>query len=217
LPAIGAALLGAKKATVQYIAHFSRLPGIDILGSMTVILVAGFFGRLVGRLIKEANLLLVVTVVAAGIDLWGVYWGPVGNLTKTAGGQELAKQLSATIPGAAAAAKHAVPVVLSAIGMGDFLFVTMFFSILRRLRMNQAATFWATFAIMLVAPLFFFLGKRLPIATNLPGLPFIGLGTILANWKHFKFSREEKRALLAAALIIAAVIAFILFIVRHHK
>jgi hypothetical protein len=70
---------------------------------------------------------------------------------------------------------------------------------------------------MLVAPLFFLLGKRLPIATNLPGLPFIGLGTIIANWKHFKFSREEKRALLAAAIIIAAVITLILFIVRHHK
>ncbi|NIM07073.1 MAG: hypothetical protein GTO55_10915, partial [Armatimonadetes bacterium] len=191
----------------------AQVPGLWTIGTICLILMAGFLGRLVGRVIREANLLLVVTVVAAGIDLWGVYWGPVGQITSTEKGRAIAEQLSAAIPGVSAATRAGLP-VLTAIGIGDFLFVAMFFAVLRRLRLNQRATFWAVFAIMTVAPAFFLLGDRLPIAENLPGLPFIGAGTIIANWKHFKFSRQEKHTLLIGAAIIILLICAILLIKR---
>jgi hypothetical protein len=206
-------LLKVEEQFAVPIQRLAQLPGLWAIGSVCVILLAGFFGRLVGRIIREANLLLVVTVVAAGIDLWGVYWGPVGQMTSTEGGRALAEQLSAAIPGAAVAARAGLP-VLAGIGIGDFLFLAIFFSVLRRLRMNQRATFWAVFAIMTLAPAFFLLGDLLPIAENLPGLPFIAAGTIIANWKHFAFSRQEKRSLLSGAIIILAVIGAILLIKR---
>lgn len=190
----------------------------EMLGGICVILVGAFLGRLAGRLIKEANLLLVVTVVAAAIDFWGVYWGPVSLFTTTTNplGAAATKAFSAAVPGASTALAMDIkmPVMLLSIGIGDFLFLAMFFSILRRLKMNQVATFWTTLAIMIVAPLFFLLDKiiHFKIASNLPGLPFIALGTIICNWRHFRFTQEEKRALIVGACIVAALIAAIIII-----
>lgn len=206
-------ILGNLKILPAPLKAWAAVPGLVVLGNMCVILTAGFLGRLVGRIVREANMLLIVTVVAAAIDFWGVYWGPVGHITKSEGGAAIAQQLSAALPAASAAAKTGLP-VLAAIGIGDFLFLAVFFSVLRRLQLNQRVTFWATLVIMSVAPVFFLLGDKLPIASNLPGLPFIAIGTIATNWRHFKFSQEEKRILVVGALIVAAVIAGIIILMR---
>lgn len=211
-----AVTLNATDALGGPIELLAKLPGLWALGNSCIILAAAFLGRLIGRLLREASLLPVVAVVAAGIDLWGVYWGPVGHLTTSAGGKVIAQQFSAAIPGAGAAARTGLP-ILAGIGIGDFLFLALFFSALRRLRLNQAGAFWFSFALMLVAPAFFLLDKLLPIASNLPGLPFIALGMIVSNWRHWKFTREEVRSMIAAALIIAAVIAAIIVIKRLVK
>jgi len=216
LLALAALALGAGGKDLRPIVRLAEAPGLWALGNLCVVLAAAFFGRLVSRLVREAALLPVVAVVASGIDLWGVYWGPVGHLTSTQQGQELARQFSAAIPAVGAAAKAGLP-VLGAIGMGDFLFLGLFFFALRRLRLNQVGAFWATFGIMLVAPLFYLLGKALPIAENLPGLPFIALGMIVSNWKHWKLTREEKRHVAVGAVIMAAVIVAILLVKRLVK
>jgi len=40
----------------------------------------------------------------------------------------------------------------------------------------------------------------------LPGLPFLGFAVLAANWRHFRFSRAEKFAVLYAASVVAALI-----------
>jgi hypothetical protein len=193
-----------------------EIPGLWVLGNAFIILAAAFLGRLVGRLIREPSLLPVVAIVAAGIDIWGVYWGPVGQITSTPEGQAIAKSFSAAVPAAKAVAAAGLP-ALTAIGIGDFAFMAMFFFVLKRLRLNQWGSLWVIFVILLIAPAFFLLGKILPIAENLPGLPFIALGIIIANWKYVKLSRREMRDAAIGILIIAALIAGIVLLKKSLK
>jgi len=194
------------------IALFSPLfLGLKPVHTICVILAAAFLGRLLGRIIREPNLIPVAAVVGAGIDIWGVYWGPVAQVSQKA--PAIASAVSAAVPAAAAAAKAGLPVV-TAIGLGDFLFLAIFLFALRRFHLNQRAAFWIILIIMLIAPAFYLLGELLPIAENLPGLPFIAAGIIASNWKHFKISPREKRDLLLAGLIIVGVIAAIVIIKR---
>jgi len=193
-----------------------HVPGLWVLGNAFVILAAAFLGRLVGRLIREPGLLPVVAVVAAGIDIWGVYWGPVGQITSTPQGEAIAKSLSAAVPAAKAVAAAGLP-ALSAIGIGDFAFLAMFFAVLKRLRLNQWGSLWVVFGILLIAPAFFLLGPLLPIAENLPGLPFIALGIIIANWKYVKLSRREIRDAAIGIILTAAVIAGIVLLKKSLK
>ncbi len=208
-----AAFLGKAHQVEAPLNWWASLPGLSSAASICVILAAGFAGRLAGRIIREASLVPVVAVVAAGIDLWGVYWGPVGQITTTPQGKALASAVSAAVPGVAIAAQANLP-VLSAVGIGDFLFLAIFFSALKRLRLNQLGAFWITFVILLLAPAFFLLGKHLPIAENLPGLPFIALGIIIANWKQLKLTREEVRTLGWGAVIIIGVVAGVVVVKR---
>jgi len=213
---LAATLLGAGSWVLSPAQWLARLPGLWMAGNACVILAAAFLGRLVGRIIREASLLPVVAVVASGIDLWGVYWGPVGQLSATEEGRVIGQQFSAAVPGVAAAAKAGLP-VLTGIGLGDFVFLAIFFSALRRLRLNQRGAFWVTFAILMVAPAFFLLGEILPVAENLPGLPFIAAGIVASNHRHLKMSRRELRISAAAAAIIIVVIAAIWAVKRFLK
>jgi|WetSurMetagenome_2_1015567.scaffolds.fasta_scaffold111728_2 hypothetical protein len=209
-------MIGLGKPALQAALKLHQLPGLWVLGNAFVILAAAFLGRLVSRLIREPSLLPVVAIVAAGIDIWGVYWGPVGHISATAEGQAIAQSFSAAVPAAKAVAAAGLP-ALSAIGIGDFAFLAMFFAVLKRLRLNQWGSLWVIFGILLIAPVFFLLGKILPIAANLPGLPFIALGVIIANWKYVKLSRREMRDTAIGIVLTAAVIAGILLLKKSLR
>jgi hypothetical protein len=215
LALLGEALKLGKPA-LQVALWLNKLPGLWVLGNAFIILAAAFLGRLVGRLIREPSLLPVVAIVAAGIDIWGVYWGPVGQMSVTPQGQAIAKSFSAAVPAAKAVAAAGLP-ALSAIGIGDFAFLAMFFAVLKRLKLNQWGSLWVVFGILLIAPAFFLLGKLLPIAENLPGLPFIALGVIIANWKYVKLSRREMRDAAIGISLTAAVIAGIVMLKKFLK
>jgi hypothetical protein len=94
--------------------------------------------------------------------------------------------------------------ILSAVGIGDFLFLGVFLSVAIRYSMAPAKTLWAAFALMLIAPLAFFV---FPNALGMPGLPFISIAVLWANWRYLEFTREEKRALGFAGVLVAVVAA----------
>jgi len=171
---------------------------IALVGDLALVIAATLFGVVVSRIIRERNILVPVAVVAGGVDIWGVYFGLVALVEKKA--PELAQHLSAAIP-AASAAKVPVP-LLSAVGPGDFLFMGLFVAAVLRLGMNLRATLWALFVAFLIVPMVFAIA-RVPA---LPGLPFIGAAVIVANWRHFHFSRAEKFAVLYAALTVAVLV-----------
>jgi hypothetical protein len=216
LLALAGEAVGLGKPALQAALGLNKLPGLWVLGNACIILAAAFLGRLVSRLIREPNMLPVVAVIAAGIDIWGVYWGPVGHMASTRQGQAIAQSFSAAVPAAQAVAAAGLP-ALSAIGIGDFAFLAMFFAVLKRLRLNQRGSLWVVFGILLIAPVFFLLGKVVHIAGSLPGLPFIALGIIIANRKYVKLSRREMRDAAIGIGLTAAVITGVMLLRRFLK
>jgi len=170
----------------------------ELLGNLTLILWAIFLGRLVSRVIREGKLLLPVAVVASVVDFITVLWGPVAAVSEKA--PEVAQAFSASTP-IAPPPGVAAP-ILAAIGLGDFLFLAVFLAVALRYAMNAAGTMWATWGVMLIAPAAFFVW---PEADGLPGLPFISVAVLAVNWRHMKFTREERRALVFTGILVAAV------------
>jgi hypothetical protein len=188
---------GHPAAGLRVAAALSAMPGQLLLGNAVLIVWAGFLGRLVSRLIREGKLLFPVAVVAAIADIITVFWGIVAHVSKTA--PEVVQTFSAAAP-IALPPGVAAP-ILSAVGIGDFLFLAVFLAIAIRYAMRPAATLWATFAVMLIAPLAYYL---YPDATGMPGLPFISAAALWANWRYLRFTGEEKRALAFAGVFVLA-------------
>jgi hypothetical protein len=199
--AITARLLGYPAAGSRLAALLTILPGQELLGNAALILWAAFLGKLVSRIVREGKLFLPVALVASLADIITVFWGPVKQVTETA--PEVAQTFSASAP---IAPPPGVPApILAAVGIGDFLFLALFLAAALRHSMAAVKTMWAVFAVMLLAPFAFFVW---PSDHGLPGLPFVAAAVLWANWRHLKFTREEKRALaFAGALVAVAALA----------
>jgi hypothetical protein len=141
-----------------------------------------------------------VAFVAAAADVITVFWGIVKHVSETA--PEVAETFSAAAPVEVPEGVYAP--ILAFVGPGDFLFLSLFMAVAIRYSMRPVKTLWASYVVMLVAPLgFLFLSGE----AGLPGLPFIAGAALWANWRDIEFSREEKRALAIAGALVVAVIA----------
>lgn len=180
--------------------------GQPLVGNLALILWAVFLGRIVSRVIREGKLLLPVAVVASIADIVTVFWGVVAHMTEKA--PEVVHAFSAQAP---VVPPPVLPLpVLSSVGIGDFLFLAVFLSVAARYSMQASKAMWATLVVMLVAPLAFLIWPQAP---GLPGVPFISLAVLGVNRQHFTFSRDEKRALAFAGVLVAAITAWA--ILRH--
>jgi hypothetical protein len=203
---IVARLLGHPAAGQRLADLFTILPGQELLGNAALIVWAAFLGKLVSRVVREGKLFLPVAVVASIADIVTVFWGPVKTVTEAA--PEIAHAFSASAP-VAAPPEVATP-ILAAVGIGDFLFLAVFLAAALRHSMSAVKTMWAVFVVMLLAPLTFLVFP----AEYVPGLPFIAAAVLWANWRHLKFTREEKRALVFAGALVAAATVGILTLLR---
>lgn len=191
--------LGQQGAGERLAQALSFLPQSDLLGNIVLIVWATFLGRLVSRVVREGKLILPVAVVASLADIITVFWGVVAHVSRAA--PEVAEAFSTTAP---VEAPEGVPApILSMVGIGDFLFLALFLAMTLRYSMQPAKTLWATFAVMLLAPLGFLFA---PVATGLPGLPFLAAAVLWANRRHLDYTREEKRALVVGGLFVAALL-----------
>ncbi len=200
--------VGVPEAGARLAGALSVLPGELLIGNTVLIVWAAFLGKLVSRVIKEGKLLVPVAVVAAVADVITVFWGLVKHVTETA--PEVAETFSAAAPVELPEGVYAP--ILASVGIGDFLFLSLFFAVAIRYAMRPVKTLWASYAVMLVAPLAFLFVREGP---GLPGLPFIAAAALWANWRHIRFSPEEKRALAVAAALVAAVVAAV-WVVFHR-
>lgn len=193
--------VGEPEAGKRLAAALPVLPHQGLLGNAVLIVWAAFLGRLVSRVIREGKLLLPAAAVASVADVITVFWGPVAKVTEAA--PEVAETFSAWAP--VAAPPEVVAPILSAVGIGDFMFLALFFAVALRHSMRAATAMWATFGVMLVAPAAFIIW---PQAVGIPGVPFISAAVLWVNRRHFDFTREEKRALaFAGALVATAAVA----------
>jgi hypothetical protein len=179
-----------------------------LLGNAVLMVWASFLGKLVSRVLREGKLMLPVAVVASLADIFTVFWGVVAQVTKTA--PEVVETFSASAP--VPPPPNVTAPILSAVGIGDFLFLSLFLAVALRYAMRPTATMWAAFALMLVAPIAFVIW---PNAPGMPGLPFISVAALWANWRHIEFTGEEKRALAVSGVLVSAV-AVALWVVFHH-
>jgi hypothetical protein len=190
-------LLGDETAGQRVAGALSFVPSSELAGNIVLIIWATFLGRLVSRVIREGKLILPVAVVASVADIVTVFWGVVAHVSEKA--PEVAETFSTAAPVEAPAGVPAP--ILSMVGIGDYLFLALFAAVVLRYSMQPVRTLWASFVLMLFAPLGFLL---MPAATGLPGLPIISAAVLWANRRHLTYTPEERRALMVAGLLVGA-------------
>ena len=177
----------------------ARSPSGAQAHSLALLFLATFFGLLVARIIRHANMIGPIGVMVALIDIWGVLFGGiVSQLLANKSTQAIAGHAMASGPrlGAANAKFH---LALPAIGIGDYLFLALFLGVLVRFGMNWRASaiwMWAGVSLALLAIVL------LPFVPALPGLLFLGAGAVLPNLRYFRFTRDERFALLYAGVFV---------------
>jgi hypothetical protein len=177
-----------------------QLIALGTFTDMALMGIAVFFGNLAARMIKTPNMLGPVCIVIALVDVWGVLFGGIVSQLLSKAPQVAAKAMtSGPKLGAATGSRYAIP--LPDIGIGDYLFIGLLFGALIYLGLNWRA------AIKWVVPLVAFALLAITLFPRyvppLPGLLFIGLGVAIPNYKEaFRFTREEKFALLYAGIFV---------------
>lgn len=159
-------------------------------------------GALVARLIKHPNMVGPIGAVVALIDTWGVlFQGIVAQLMTNEATAGIASNAMTGGPriGAESARRPEFAVALPSVGIGDFLFIGLLLCVLVNLKMN-----WRTSAAIMAGAVIaaLLIITFIPAVPHLPGLIFIGLGAVLPNLKYFRFTREEKFALLYAGIFV---------------
>lgn len=167
--------------------------GLVAIQQLSLMSLAAFLGCTVSHIVREPNLLLPVAMVAALVDYWNVNLGPLGHFieNKPSVVSAVAVHMPSPVPG--------IPAMM--VGMGDFVFLAMYFAILFRFGMNVRGTFWLGYVVLTASMLFVLK------AGVLPALIPMGIVVIVANARHFKLSREEKVAVLYAAVLVLVLFA----------
>ena len=159
---------------------------IAMVGDGLLVICSLFFGRMLARTIREPNILLPVGLVLIVVDVWTVALGPVGNAIEQA-----AQEPHSVVGKVTEAATVQVPMAgysgTNIIGLGDFVFMGLFFTVLQRFSMNIRGSFLLclillVFGLLLVSGL-----NGLP----LPGLPFLVVGVLVPNFRQLRFSQRE--------------------------
>ncbi len=175
-----------------------QLIALSTLTDMALLCLGVFAGNIASRMIQTPNMLGPICIVIALIDIWGVLFGGIVAQV-IAKRPEIAAKAMTSGPKLGAATSSAFNISLPDIGIGDYLFLGLLFGALFYLGLNwQSAIKWVV-PLVCMALLLIVLVPRMPA---LPGLPFIALGVAIPNYRHFKYTREEKFALLYAGLFV---------------
>jgi peptidoglycan/LPS O-acetylase OafA/YrhL len=179
-----------------------------IIPARSVALLAAclFFGMVMSRILRERNILLPALIVAAAVDVLSVGWGFTGQAVHQA--PDIVSKLSVAVPRVTPpSVPGATPhfAVLASMGVGDFFFLAFFFAAAARFRLPLRRTFLYVFPLMALA-MFMTLADPLHWG-GVPGLPFIALGFLAANYREFDLSSREKRDIVIVGAIMAVFIA----------
>jgi len=164
-----------------------------------------FIGKLLSRIVRERAMALPVAIVAGLADIFTVFWGPTGHALEKAPG--LVQKLSLAIPAVGSAAGEAGAhglAYVAAIGLGDFIFLSLFLALAVRFDFSVRRTFIAMVIgaavgiVVALAP-----GLGLP---GMPLLPYMGAGFIIVNARRFRLSRTEVRDLCIALAVVVGLL-----------
>jgi len=186
------------------------------VASLCFVLACVFLGRLLSRILRDPNILLPVAVVAILADLFTVTVGPTGKALEVA--PELVEKFSVGLPqaGSAAGPEGAAGLtMLATMGVGDFVFLALFLTAAARFSFSLPRGAKLIIALVCAALVIYFalpfVGLALP---GIPLLPFIAGGFLIAYWGHFRLTPTETKALLWGALLLAAILAGLAWVMR---
>lgn len=165
-------------------------------------------GAVVSRLIRHANLLPVVAVVVATVDIWNVLMGGLIAQLQVKAPQVIS---SVSTPLPAPKLPEGVPLGLPLIGLGDLFFLSFFFAGLWRMGLNPSVSLWTALIAVLMNTILVSgpWGLR-----AIPGLPLICLALLLPHWKAFRYTKEEKKALIVGGVFLIGLLIFFAWAVR---
>lgn len=161
------------------------------LRDLALILFAVSLGSALSVVVREPNILLPVAIVAAVVDFWSVNYGPLGMLLATK--PEVVEAAAVQVP----VVGHVMPIGM--IGVGDFVFLALYFAVMSRYRMNVAGAFWWGF-VLLTATMFAVI--RVEWLSAVPALVPIAVAVIVSNTKHFKLKRDEVVSTVVVGVIL---------------
>ena len=167
---------------------------LQVLGTfqdLFLMLAAGFLGCIAGLIVREPNIVLPIAVFAGLVDYWNVSLGPLGHIVETKPSliSAVTVHMPTSMPG--------VPMLM--VGMGDFIFLALFFSVLYRLGMNVKGSFWLGY-VFLTATMY----VVVVFGGALPALLPMGIAVIGANRRHFQLKRDEQLAMIYVAAVLLA-------------
>jgi len=183
----------------------------------TLILAAALLlGSSISGLIRHANLLPPVAIVLTIVDIWTVWLGGfVARIQQKAQeGVVIAQRVieAATVKMPTVATAQYAHIGIPVIGIGDLFFAAFLFALLWKFGLNARSAFF----LSVVFVIFGLMLAQLPfVPFGVPGLPFIVLAILLPNLKSFRYTPEEKKALLIGAIFLFGLLALFSLMVRQ--
>ena len=201
--AVGAAamiLLEMKLATQTPVA---MLVTVSVFRDLCLMVFGGSFGCLFSFIIREPNVLLPAAVFAGFVDYWNVSWGPLSRVIERK--PDVVAMVSVHMP-APVPGMHG-----STVGIGDFVFLALFFAVLYRFGLNVRGAFWFGYGLLTACILLV-----LKFETPVPALVPIAIAVVGANIRNFKLQREELLATLyVGVLLLLLILASVIFLFRR--
>lgn len=203
-------IAAAGRISLSFLLTNETFVGQVVFGTVADILTLSatlLLGSSISVLIRHANLILPASIVLTVVDIWTVWLGGfVARVQQKAQeGVAIAQRVveAATIKVPTVATANYAQIGIPVIGIGDLFFAAFLFATLWRFALDTRKTF-------ILSVLFIVLGlmlAQLPfVPFGVPGLPFIALAILLPNLKAFKYTPEEKKALLIGAVFLIALL-----------
>jgi hypothetical protein len=206
---IGLAFLPLPKSLAAQVA-------VGAIADSLVLAAALLLGSSISGLIRHANLLPPVAIVLTVVDIWTVWLGGfVARIQQKAQeGVVIAQRVieAATVKMPTVATAQYAHVGIPVIGIGDLFFAAFLFALLWKFGLNARSAFF----LSIVFVIFGLMLAQLPfVPFGVPGLPFIVLAILLPNLKSFRYTPEEKKALLIGAVFLFGLLALFSLMVRQ--
>lgn len=163
-------------------------------------------GALVSWVIREKNLLVPAVPLAAAIDVLTVLapGGVVRQMVEKA--PEVVEKASVAITAAPAAVGEVARVMpVALIGVGDFVFLTLYLTCLYRFGLRVRATAIGLFLVLWL----YLMVVAFGVVPSLPGLVPMAIVVLGVNWREFQLSRQEKVASLLTVGMVLGLIGWL--------
>ncbi len=184
------------------------VPGLP---ELVFILFGAAIGVLLSRLMRSANMVPPAAAALAIVDMWTVLLGgPVQQLmtSQTATAQKVTQAMTVRLP---APTSGAAPIAV--VGFADFVFMAFFVAAMCRFVGDTAGYGRTVRPLALVLALYMLL--VLLTGWSLPALVPMALVVLAVHRRSFRYERHERFALLYAGLLLVAMMAASVWLMRR--